>query len=424
MPDTLIDKLHTQLTPQARAIFDAVIQHASRQNLRAFLVGGTVRDLILNREALDVDITIEGDAVALARAVAASTGARLKKTTEFGTATLKITVDRGAPNPDFRLDLVTARAETYTKPGALPKVRPSTIDDDLLRRDFTINAIALELTGTARGKVLDPAGGIADLRAGLVQVLHDRSFQDDATRIIRAVRYATRFDFSIEESTLDLITRDLPYLGKISGTRLRQEMARAFAEEHPGRAIAQLLDLGVLRAIHPALNPSDRQIAAFQSIRGADPTTTAIAWALLAFNANESDIPHVIRRLALTRKQSETVRAMPSLRALASQLTKDLRPSQLARLLSPLPEPALLAYSLAAEPVVAQHIRDYLDRTRTVRPILRGDDIIDLGVPRGPEVANVLAHLRAARLDGEVTTREDEVNFVEAYLARELVGLD
>jgi tRNA nucleotidyltransferase (CCA-adding enzyme) len=413
MPDTLIDKLQAQLTPEARVLLDAVIEQAARQDLRAFLVGGTVRDLLLNREALDVDISIEGDAIALAQAVAASTGAKLAKTTVFGTATLTTS--------GFRLDLATARAETYARPGALPKVRPSTIDDDLLRRDFTINAIAVELTGPAPGKTLDPTGGVRDLHTGLVHVLHERSFQDDATRIVRAVRYAARFGFRIEESTLDLIARDLSFLEKISGTRLRQEMARVFAEEHPARAVAQLRDLGVLRAIHPALDPNDKQIAAFQSIRGTDPAT---AWALLASNTSESDASALIRRLALTRKQSEAVRAMPALRALAPQLTPDLRPSELAKLLSPFPEPALIACSLAGDPAAAQRIRDYLDRNRTVRPILRGDDIVELGVPRGPEVANVLADLRAARLDGEVTTREDEVSFVDAYLARELVGLD
>src|SRR5580765_3006425 len=120
MPDTLTDKLHTQLTPEARSLFDAVVDHAARRNLRAFLVGGTVRDLLLDRQALDVDITIEGDATALARAVAGATSTNLKKTTGFGTATLAT----GA----FRLDLATARAETYLKPGALPKVRPSTMD--------------------------------------------------------------------------------------------------------------------------------------------------------------------------------------------------------------------------------------------------------------------------------------------------------
>ena len=413
MTDALIDKLHTQLTPEARSIFDAIIQYAARSNLRAFLVGGTVRDLLLDREGLDVDVTIEGDAIALAREVAASTGAKLKAS-EFGTATLK----SGA----FRLDLTTARAETYMKPGALPKVRPSTIHDDLLRRDFSINAVAVELTGPAPGKILDPTGGVADLRAGLVRVLHHRSFQDDATRIIRAVRYAARFNFRIEESTLDLLARDLSYLDKISGTRLRQEMSRVFAEKQPDRVIAQLHELGVLRAIHPGLNPSDKHIAAFQSIHGADTTTPALAWALLASNAGESDIPSLISRLTLTRKQSDSVRAMPMARALAPRLNDDLRPSELAKLLSPIPEPALLAYSLSSEPEATRHIRDYLDRTRTVRPILRGDDVVELGVEQGPDIADVLAGLRAARLDGDVTTRDDEVQFVEAYLARELAG--
>lgn len=413
MPDTLIDKLHTQLTPESRALFDSVVDQAARHHLRAFLVGGTVRDLMLDRPLLDVDITIEGDAIVLAREVAASTSAKLK-TSEFGTASLK--------SGDFRLDLVTARAETYTRPGALPNVHPSTIDDDLRRRDFTINAIAVALTDPARAKTFDPTGGVGDLHGGLVRVIHDNSFQDDATRIIRAVRYAARFAFRIEESTLDLLARDLSFVDKISGTRLRQEMARVFAEPHPHRAVAQLRDLGVLAAIHPALTPDDRQIAAFQSVHNTDPATTAIAWSLLAFNAIEAGVPQLIRRLALTRKQSEAVSAMPALRTLA--LSPDLRPSELAQLLSPFPAPALIACSLGGEPDVTHHIRDYLDRTRIVRPILRGDDIVDLGVEQGPDIADVLAHLRAARLDGEVITREDEVHFVEAYLARELVGFD
>src|SRR5437879_3022267 len=205
MPDTakLVDKLSAQLPPAARAVFDAVCDHASRRGLRAFLVGGTVRDLLLDRLSLDVDIVIEGDAPALAREVAAATGAKLAKTTDFGTATL-VSVGQG-PSPDpatrrarFSLDLATARAETYARPGALPKVSPSTIRDDLLRRDFTLNAIGLQLNGAAPGKLLDPTGGQADIRAGLVRVLDDKRFQDDATRILRAVRYESRFGFCLE----------------------------------------------------------------------------------------------------------------------------------------------------------------------------------------------------------------------------------
>lgn len=415
MPNTLIDKLHTQLTPEARALLDAVVEHASTRNLRAFLVGGTVRDLLLDREALDGDISVEGDAVGLAQEVAEATTAKLAKTSEFGTATLK--------SGGFRLDLVTARSETYAKPGTLPKVRPSTIDDDLHRRDFTINAVAVELTGPARGDILDPTGGIPDLSAGLVRVIHDKSFQDDATRIIRAVRFATRFDFRIEESTLDLITRDRRFIDKVSGPRLRQEMTRVFAEEHSARALSQLRDLGVLRAIHPALDPNDQQLHVIHRVYQTTRSTGAFC-ALLALDTSSTNAIALITRLSFTRKQSEAVRAMPALRTLAPQLTHDLHPSELAKLLSPVPEAALLAYASIGDPTVALRIRDYLDRLRTVRPILRGDDIVNLGIERGPDIADILAHLRAARLDGKVTTREDEVHFVEAYLARELVGLD
>lgn len=276
--------LRLQLTPEGRVLFEAVVDYAENEGLRAFLVGGTVRDLLLGQVSLDVDITIEGDAVALAGRVAEKTGARLAKTTEFGTATLALS--RGSPQTDhhrnFRLDLATARAETYARPGALPKVRASTIEDDLLRRDFPINAIALQLTGDARGKLLDPTGGCADLRAGLVRVLHDESFQDDATRLLRAARYETRFGFHIEERTLDLVARDVQFLDRISGTRIRQELQRTFAEVAPERPLARMDELGVLRAIHPALAFRDEQSRTLRTLR-EDATLPPAVWPLSAW---------------------------------------------------------------------------------------------------------------------------------------------
>jgi tRNA nucleotidyltransferase (CCA-adding enzyme) len=424
MPNAVIDNLRTQLDPSALALFDAVIAEAELRNLRAYLVGGTVRDLLLNRRALDIDITIEGDAVAFAKEIGDKTGATLKKTTPFGTAELLVAHgsspgSRRSSN-NFRLDLATARAETYARPGALPKTRPSTIDDDLLRRDFTINAIALEITRPAPGKLLDPTGGAGDINARLVRVLHGRSLRDDATRIIRAARYAARFDFRIEESTRDLITRDISYLDKISGTRLRQELTRVFAEENPAPAVALLGELGVLRAIHPSL---EAKSSWFESTEPHDP---AVAFALLAHNASDSDARDLSRRLALTRKQADAVAAMPRLREIATTttITPTTLQSELARHLAAIPDAALIAYSIAGQDDAARAIAKHRVHAKDIRPILRGDDIIELGVEQGPDIADVLARLRAARLDGDVATREDEVRFVEAYLARELVGLD
>jgi tRNA nucleotidyltransferase (CCA-adding enzyme) len=413
MPDRakLIDKLSAQLPAEARALLDAVVEHANGRGLRAFLVGGTVRDLLLDRASLDVDIAIEGDAVSLAREVASATGARLAKTTVFGTATL---VGQGTR---FHLDLVTTRAETYAHPGALPNVRPSTIDDDLMRRDITINSMALELNGGAPGKLLDPAGGEADLRAGLVRVIHDKSFQDDATRILRAVRYEARFGFRLDEGTLDLLRRDIAYLDRISGTRIRHELQRTFEEPEPERALSRLDELGVFAAIHPALQFPKRSTNAFPRLRELGAPVLA-GWPVLCWASGEAQRPDLVRRLAMTRAQAEAVLALANVDETA--LTHVERPSQIAHLLEAIPLPAVCAFAAVTGSKQAER---YLLEWRTVRPLLRGDDVVGLGVERGPEVAEVLRELRAAKLDGEVKTRADEERFVEAYLARERISL-
>ncbi len=405
----LIDKLESALPREGRTLLRAVLTCAGHYDLRLFLVGGPVRDLLLERPPLDIDIAVEGDAVMLAHAVAREAGAKVAKSTEFGTAAIHF--------EGFVLDLATARAETYPRPGALPRVRPATIDADLLRRDFTCNAVALELNGPSPGKTRDPIGGVQDIRAGQVRVLHDRSFQDDATRLIRAVRYETRLRFRLEESTYDLLRRDLSYLDTISGTRIRRELTRTLEEADPSRAFARLRKLGVLAAIHPDLHFSDQQAEALHRWRaGSGPVNTA--WTLLAWETPDAAVPDLIRRFALPRKAADAVEAVPAARKLEKRLARPLKPSALDELLSALPPDtvAALAHATSAEPVrtVAQR---YL-ATRNIRPALRGDDLVALGVPQGPDVGDVLRRLRVAKLDGEVKTRADEQRLVKQYLAR------
>lgn len=409
--ENLVEKLAARLPSEGLQVFDAVRACAEASGFPAYLVGGTVRDLLLGRDSLDVDVVVQGDAVRVAREAALVSGAKVAKTTAFGTATLK--------SDGFSLDLATARRETYARPGALPKVTPSTIDDDLLRRDFSINAIAVKVTPPAAGRLLDPTGGAADLHAGLLRVLHDRSFQDDATRILRAVRYEARFAFRIEERTLDLVRRDLKFIQPVSGTRLRQEFARIFAKDEPERALARLQELGVLAAIHPALSFSRGKAKAIQRLRAKGAPTAAI-WPLLAWDAPDGRAADLVRRLALTRIQADAVQAIPAARAADQAVATTTRPSEIARLVDPLPLPA--AFALAAVTDSPQ-LAEYLRSGRTRRPLLRGDDLIALGVQRGPDVAEVLALLRAAKLDGEVTSRADEQTLVEDFLARERIGL-
>jgi tRNA nucleotidyltransferase (CCA-adding enzyme) len=409
----LIDKLFASLPAEQCHALSRTGALAEESGQRAFLVGGPVRDLLLGHVSTDIDVSVEGDAIALATRLSEETGARVVRHAGFGTAT----VSSGA----WRLDLATARAETYARPGALPKVHPAGIDADLLRRDFTINAMALTLNGPAPGKLLDPSGGKSDLNAGLIRVLHDRSFQDDATRMLRAARYEARFGFRLEEATLDLLLRDISYLGAISGTRIRHEFELIFREATAPQAVSRLHDLGVLTAVHPALTWTASQSNALKLLSpppyglpvGALPT----AWAVLAWETPREHLPSLIARVALTKRQREAVSAVPDLRDTRPRLTDDMRPSAADALLSPFPVTTLLALATIEDTGAGWWAREYLSRLRSLRPLLRGGDLPTLGVPPGKTVGDILARLRAAKLDGEVPTRADEERLVRDYLA-------
>jgi len=226
-----------------------LVKQISRQGAKldqkVYLVGGVVRDLLLGYPNFDLDLVVEGDAVKLAQQVTETGQARLLAHKRFGTAKLKY--------DDFTLDLATARKETYARPGALPAVTPGTLIDDLIRRDFSINAMAMSLTTDNYGQLIDPYQGKNDLEHRLIRVLHSRSFSDDATRILRGVRYEQRFGFEFEAQTADLLERDIPMLDTISGDRIRHELELILKEQRPERAIERLGELGVLARINSSL---------------------------------------------------------------------------------------------------------------------------------------------------------------------------
>jgi tRNA nucleotidyltransferase (CCA-adding enzyme) len=359
---------------------------------------------------LDVDVVIEGDAVAVARAAADGADARLKKATRFGTATVS--------SGDCSIDLVTSRAESYRRPGALPTVRPSLLGDDLRRRDFSINALAVSLNGPNRGEVADPAGGLDDLKAGLIRVLHDRSFQDDPTRILRAARYEQRFGFSIEPETLGMIKRDLDALSTVSGSRLRRELERTLREVRPDLALLKMDGLGILRAIQPGLSFGPVQAVAMECLGFTAEDSLAARWVVLCWNVEAAEIAAICSRLALTRDQRVAVGALPALRNAAKKLARDCKPSEVVGTLSDLPLAAVVALAcISGVDAVRRQALDYIERMRHVRALLRGDDLIALGVPNGPRMGQATARLREARLDGQVKTRDDEAALVHAMMA-------
>ncbi|MFQ6019493.1 MAG: CCA tRNA nucleotidyltransferase [Dehalococcoidia bacterium] len=408
----LIDKLTARLSPPGREALVRAVAAAVEARLSLYLVGGSVRDLLLGRPTIDVDLVVEGDAPPLARRIAEVLAARCLVHPAFGTATVKLT--------GFAFDIATARAESYARPGALPTVRPAGLRDDLARRDFTINAMALSLTGPARGELVDPFGGREDLRRGLVRLLHDRSFVDDATRILRALRYEARLRFRLEESTLDRLRRDVGYLATISGARLRRELLRTLAEPEPEEALLRAMGLGVLAAVHPALSFDAGLAAAFAEARRQvrAEQLPLVYLALLASRWSEGEAEAVAARLSLTKAQWEAAAAMPRLRSLAPALAAAvLRPSRATDLLSPYPQAALWAFALTADAAAGDRARQYLRSWRYVKPSLDGDALLAMGASEGPALGELLRRLRAAKLDGRVSTREEEEAFVRAALA-------
>jgi tRNA nucleotidyltransferase (CCA-adding enzyme) len=406
----LVEKLLSRLSAPMAALLTETVKAARRRGLSLYLVGGSVRDLLLERSHLDVDLAVEGDAASLAEELAAAVGARLAVHRRFGTASLR--------GPHVALDLAQTRDEHYDRPGALPSVRPATIAQDLARRDFTVNALALGLTGEQTGLLLDPYDGQRDLAARRLRVLHDRSFQDDATRILRGLRYEGRLAFRLEPATQRLLCRDLSYLDTISGARLRRELLAILAEDCPERILGRAQALGVLPALHPALSFDRRRAAAFAGAR-ARPLAPLpeVYLCLLAAKATPAQVEGALLRLALHGAWERALRDALRLRQEALRLAAPgLRPSEVVAALDPFNAAAIAAHALLEPPgIVQRRLRRYLEHWRYRRSALRGQDLQALGVAPGPAMGQMLARLRAARLDGQARGREDEVMLVRAW---------
>ena len=329
----------------------------------------------------------------------------------FGTATVK--VDKN------RLDLATARKETYSRPGALPKVMPGSIAEDLHRRDFTVNAMALGISGPLAGELLDPVSGLKDIEQGIIRSIHHGSFQDDATRIFRAVRYEQRLGFRMATETREDLGDALngEMLTTISSDRLRQELARMLSEEKPLQTLLRAGDLGVLRSLYGPLE----DVAWLKSLpeNGAQ-IRPLILVAALAFpmTSNEGDL--FVKRLNMPSLWAAAVRDMTLLTGAEKLLdTPELSPSTLYHTLQGRSLPSISALiGLTPNPVARERLTNYLDCQRFVRPILGGKDLVALGVPQGPMIGKILQSLQDARLEGRVKTRKDETGFTLECLTK------
>jgi tRNA nucleotidyltransferase (CCA-adding enzyme) len=454
--ENLASRMETALPRARQALIRAAAEAAYRQRDALYLVGGFVRDLLLDQPSADFDLVVEGDAIKLAHALAREFGGRVTSHSRFGTAkwhighvhqqlakALRASMEPGGGTqaldpvdlPDA-LDLVTARTEFYAHPTALPTVERGSIKLDLHRRDFTINTLAVRLDGAHYGELYDYWGGLGDLRQGEVRVLHSLSFVDDPTRMLRAVRFEVRFGFQIESRTLELLHDARRLLGRVSGDRIRHELDAILDEAQAPRMLVRLADLRLLAAIHPDLAADGWLIDKIGQLRGLKP---AAGW----LDPQEASSPSWKRRLAyslwLLRLEPQKARGVSQrlrfsaglidLCVSASGLRVDLPalvtepPSKIALRLERAPPSAIYANYLGSDQDdVREVLETYVLKWRTIMPLTSGDDLRARGLPPGPRYREILEALRAAWLDGSIGSEEEEIRMLEHFLAETGAG--
>ena len=386
---------------------------AASRGEKVYLVGGVVRDLLLDETNLDIDLVVEGDAIALARELIDTKQVKITVHHRFNTAKLQW--------HKWSVDLASARSETYTQPGALPTVKPGNLGDDLSRRDFTINAMAVELNPEGYGRLIDLYSGQNDLKQGLLRILHERSFIDDSTRIWRGLRYEQRLGFQLEPDTLRLLKRDIPMLDTISGDRIRYELECVLKEQYPEKVLQRAEELGVLSKLNPSLRGNgwlEEKFKQARQISSPNQSPPSLYMALLTYHLTDKEKEQFISYLRLPKSLAQTLRDSGNIKAKLRELADPkLSPSGIYHLLYGYSPQAITAILLAGDsPIVKQHIQLFLDKLRFIKPILTGKDLIKMGIPPGPRIKEILNQLLDARLDGKVKTKQDEERLVGGWM--------
>ena len=385
-----------------------------QRGLPLYIVGGSVRDLVLGHRLNDFDLTLEGNAIALARSLASKHGGTITAHTKFGTANWLLPDHLKIDHPT--LDLISARSETYKHPAALPTVKLGSIADDLRRRDFTINALAVRLDDAQFGELRDDLNGMDDLQKGIIRVLHPRSFIDDPTRMYRAIRYEGRYGFKIAEGTLALIAEARAFVERLSAQRIRHELDLILEEPNAVSMLKRLDELELLSIIHPALaNFSQSNLAKVKSDDAVLQNRNS-RWILWLMHLKDQEIEFLNERLHF---QADLLKILHSAASLNANLTAvvGLKPSKAAEFLESYSIKALEVLSSATQDEKIKNIlMQYLAEWWYVKPKTTGHDLKKRGIPPGPKYTEILRRLRAAWLDGEVKSEEEEMNLLHQLL--------
>ncbi len=417
----LREKLET-LDDTTQWLFEQIGIAAAQLNMVAYAVGGCVRDLFLGLPTFDLDFVVEGSAIELAYALEKAYPARLEvlaKHDRFQTATLTF---HGGKNRE--VDLSTARTEFYEFPAALPTVEASSLQQDLFRRDFTINALAICLNPGRLGELIDYFGGLEDLEAKAIRILHPFSFIEDPTRIVRAARFASRLGCKLDARTREQAERaiNMGIFDDLGGVRMRTEMKLILESPHRLKALDLLLQLGGrLRYLDSELEYSPRvRLLLRRAERLLGRYSLAEDWIVylgLLLSQLPSDRLHpVLDRLHLANDHKEQIARGLELPALMSGMVREVSRSQIYRLLHGHSHHSLAIAASLASPGSPwrRGIKLYLEELSDTDVYLSGADLLRLGYSQGPEIGEIMTRLMDAKLDGEVASAQDEIAFIQA----------
>ena len=400
---------------------------ADKMEITCFLIGGIVRDLILDMENIDIDLIIEGDGIAFAHEFAQKYNAQVIENTRFRTA--KVVIEGG-----LVIDIATAREEFYTRPGALPEVAAASIRDDLIRRDFTINTLAIQLNTRGWGRFIDHFGGLRDIETGLIRVLHAFSFVEDPTRMLRAMRFSERFGFALETQTYELLCRALKEgrLDEVSHERVREEILLCLREKLPWPILRRIAEEGILGVLYqPLYFPEVLRI-------GDDPVRPMIDWISRFLDAGEQPLPEhcylavlfaeselehglgFVKKYKFDHHYLSMAQSFPHLVEYRDLIrSRNPRDSDLVHVIEKLPSACWVAAAVIAgeKSPERRFLERYMTDLRKIKPLLNGNDLKEAGFNPGPGFGAALDKIRRERIDGADLTREEELD-----IARKILG--
>ncbi|MDD3374662.1 MAG: CCA tRNA nucleotidyltransferase [Candidatus Omnitrophica bacterium] len=393
--------------------------YADQRNVSAYLVGGIVRDLILGKENLDIDIVLEVNAIDFAKTFAKENGFSFVAHSKFMTASMH-------QENNIRIDFTTARKESYSSSGALPDVSPATIQADLFRRDFTMNAIAVSINKGKFGEIVDFYDGQGDLEQRKIRVFHDKSFIDDPTRILRAIRFEQRFDFELDVDTMNILkdTLEQDIIYNVTLGRYFEEFKKICEEQSPAKCLRRLFSLKILQKIFPDFSLDEDRLKLIESIEiylsvsklENFPVSRWLVY-FMAFvdDLSLKDTKNLLDKFLIPKKDQKKIISLKTQREIIERLCYEkMRPSQIQKVLSDLSNEEIIFFSCRNNnPSVSKCIDNFLDHYRWATLSISGEDLKEIGFKDGKRIGVILEYLLAKKIDGKIKTKKDELREAE-----------